>query len=348
MAAKKQYILSEKEKKFILDNCKENPNTSWLAKQLSDGEHDGRSRLGQAIAKFLVERNIDYKTTKYQKKDKIKFTKEQIAFIEEKARKGMSSLEIATLIFPDKNISPLSFEQREVLRITRESGIDVNEIFDKKYFPPKSIGKVIQRINKYVNINLDENKLPPRLKKSTENLLKTMNSPRFSYMMNSYETVEDREIFESTLIRSTWDQHDITSDEENLYLNLSADYVILKDLERNRKRLSKLFDEAENDDMSVKMAEMLKAKGAEYNSCSDRIDKVISKLNGTRSKRREKQIEANESILSLVEAFQEEEDRKNILKQAEVYKKEMEEEAGRLENIDAFKARIWGVDRELL
>jgi len=348
MTTSKEHTLSKEEEEFVLANCKKNPNISYLAKELSGGKYDGRSKLGKAIAKFLVDRNIDYKTTKYKKLDSIKFNQDQINFITDKARKGMNSLEIATLIFPNKNIKPLCFEQKEIVRVVRELGIDSNEIFDKKYSAPKSMGKVIQKINKYVNVSLEENKLSPKYKKSIENLLNSMNSPRFVYMMNSYETIEDREIFESNLVKSVWDQHDITADESNLYLNLSADYVMLKDLERHRKKLTRLFDEAEEKEHSVKMAEMLKAKSGEYASCADRIEKLINKLNGSRAQRKQKQLQSNESILSLVEAFQDEEDRKNILKQAKIYEREKQDEVQRLETIDEFKARLWGIDTSLI
>lgn len=54
----------------------------------------------------------------------------------------------------------------------------------------------------------------------------------------------------------------------------------------------------------------------------------------------------NASILSLVQMFQEEDERKNMIRIAEMQKELVSKEAERLEGMAAFKARVLGISKE--
>ena len=95
--------------------------------------------------------------------------------------------------------------------------------------------------------------------------------------------------------------------------------------------------------MTVRLAELLKTKSEEYNQCEKRMESLITRLNGDRAKRVQNKQSANASILNLVQMFQEEEERKVMVKIAEMQKAMVEEEAGNIESMPDWKARVLGL-----
>ena len=184
-------------------------------------------------------------------------------------------------------------------------------------------------------------------KKCIERLITFLHSPRFLQVINSYITKQSRELFEAEYIRSTWDKPDLTSDELNLYVNVCMDYVNLKEIEQHKQKLNLMFDDAEGqNELTMRLTEMLKTKAEEYNQCINRIDKMLAKLNGERAKRVANQQQRNASIISLVQLFQDEEERKLMIKMAEMQKQVVRKEADELEKMSDWKARVLGISKE--
>ena len=97
-------------------------------------------------------------------------------------------------------------------------------------------------------------------------------------------TGEDRLLFEAEFIRATWDKPDLTADEINLYINVCVDYINLKNISGHIEKLNRMFNEAdEQQDMTVRLAELLKTKSEEYNQCEKRMESLINRLNGDRA-----------------------------------------------------------------
>ena len=108
-----------------------------------------------------------------------------------------------------------------------------------------------------------------------------------------------------------------------------------------------MFDEVEDQtEMSVKLAEILKAKSAEYHQCEQRQESLIKKLNGDRSVRMKNKQDKYASILNLVQSFQEQEERNRMIEIAEKQKMLVEEEIDKLESMDSWKARVMGLRKE--
>ena len=112
-------------------------------------------------------------------------------------------------------------------------------------------------------------------------------------------------------------------------------------------KLNRMFDDAQDQqDLTVRLAELLKTKSEEYNQCEKRMESLISKLQGDRSKRIASQVEKNASILNLVQLFQEGEERKIMVKMANMQKKLIQEEADVLEKMPDWKSRVLGVSKK--
>ena len=95
-----------------------------------------------------------------------------------------------------------------------------------------------------------------------------------------------------------------------------------------------------------RLAEIIKAKSQEYHQCETRIENLTKKLQGDRSERMKKSQKENASFLSIVQLFQEEEERKNMIRIAEMQKIAVKEESKRLEGMAEWKARILGIGPE--
>jgi len=217
----------------------------------------------------------------------------------------------------------------------------------EKYTPPQILSTAVKKLNKVASKEFDIQKMNLHDRKCVEKLITYVNAPRFVQVIGSYITRQSRDLFESEYIRSTWDKPDLTSDELNLYVNVCMDYVNIKEIEQQKQKLNLMFDDTEGQhDLTMRLTEMLKTKAEEYNQCVNRVDKMLAKLNGERAKRVANQVQRNASIISLVQLFQDEEERKLMIKMAEMQKKLVQREADRVEKMPEWKARVLGISKE--
>jgi hypothetical protein len=344
--------LSEEQKEFLRDNASRVQDLILLTRQcFRDDTLDGRSRQGRAVRKFLVENSIDYKTTSRAPAETIEFTDEQVEFILNQAEDGLSSLQIAQILFPDKQVRPLSAEQRAVLVQIREVNPDIMPSQDSgalnSYISPKAPSRIIKKINDATGLGLDERKLNRQKQVCVEKLMVNLSNSRFLKIINNYLNEEDRVLFEHEFIRLTWDKPDLTADEINLYLNVCKEVINLEVISAHLNKLNNMFDEAdEQQEMSIRLAEIIKAKSSEYHQCETRIENLTKKLQGDRGERMKKLHKENASFLSIVQLFQEEEERENMVRIAEMQKIAVKEEADRLEGMSEWKARVLGIGQQ--
>ena len=344
--------LSEDQKEFLRANAAKITSLIDLTRQCFEDEKlDGRSKEGRAVRKFLVENSINFKTTATSRTEDIELTQQQKDFILEQAESGLSSLEIAKIIFPEKNVKSLSNEQRTVLAFIREVNPDIMPSQDgaalTSYISPKSPSRIIKKINDATGLNLDDAKLNRQKQICIERLGINLNNSRFLKIINNYLNYEDRNLFEHEFIRLTWDKPDLTADEINLYLNVCKEVINLEVVSSHLNKLNDMFDIADDQtEMSVRLAEIIKAKSGEYHQCESRIENLTKKLQGDRAERMKKNQKENASFLSIVQLFQEEEERKTMVRIAEMQKEAIKKEAERLEGMAEWKARVLGISQE--
>tara|TARA_R100000995_G_C3483518_1_gene125561 strand:+ start:2737 stop:3786 length:1050 start_codon:yes stop_codon:yes gene_type:complete len=344
--------LTEEQKNFLRDNASEIPDLIDLTKQcFGDDSLDGRSKEGRAVRKFLVENSIEFKTTGRIPAEVIEFTSEQKDFIIQQAEEGLSSLEIAKIVFPSRIIRPLSAEQRAVLAEIREVNPDILPSQDSgalnSYIAPKSASRIIKKINDSTGLGLDESKLNRQKQICVEKLKVNLSNSRFLKIINNLLNQEDRVLFEHEFVRLTWDKPDLTADEINLYLNVCKEVINLEVISAHLNKLNSMFDEAdEQQEMSIRLAEIIKTKSSEYHQCETRIENLTKKLQGDRSERMKKLNKENASFLSIVQLFQEEEERETMIRIAEMQKQAVKQEAERLEGMSEWKARVLGIGQQ--
>ena len=344
--------LTKKQEEFLHENAKKILNLNELTQKcFENDELDGRCSEGRAVRKFLIENEIEFKTTRRKPPEQIILTDQQKEFILDQAKTGLSSLEIAKLIFPEKTVRPLSNEQRTVLQHIRDVNPDIIPSQDggaiNSYICPKSPSRIVKKINDATGIGLEESKLNRQKQICVEKLGINLSNSRFLKIINNYTNTEDRELFEQEFVRLTWDKPDLTADELNLYLNVCKEVINLEVVSAHLNKLNDMFDVADDQtEMTVRLAEIIKAKSSEYHQCETRIENLTKKLQGDRAERMKKNQKANASFLAIVQMFQEEEERKNMVRMAEMQKKIIKEEAERLEGMAEWKARILGISQD--
>ena len=320
-----------------------------------DKNIDGRSKEGRAVKEFLSTRQIRARGAhEYQPKEKIELTEEQAEFITNNAA-TMSANEMARVVFKNHELMPLSQETRTVNEFLKTLDLkviyqDIEEIPEDKYTPIKTPKAMITKINQYVHNGIVREKIAPHQKKAIQTLIGYLHTYRFLHQINSYGTQSDRNLFESSFIRYTYDKSDLTQEEVDQYIVLSTEVVISSTIQRRVEHLQNLLDEAANDTegrrIAMSLVEAISSAQTEYNQCINRQTKLLENLKEKRSDRLKSQIKENASILNLVEMWKSEETRKKMIKLAEVRKKIVEKEVDRLSSIDELKGKIMGLSEE--
>jgi hypothetical protein len=345
--------LTDEQKEKVQTAFAQSPDLNEIVKYVFDNPLlDGRSKEGREIRKYMVTAGMKFNTARREKKEDIVFTPQQQQFIVDQANLGLSSLAIAELLFPKQEIKPLSMEQRAVFALMREINPDYNPSQDtnavlSSYVAPKAVVRVIKKINDATGSTFDEEKINRQHKICVDKLTINLNNSRFVKIMNNYTVRDDRDLFEQEFIRLTWDKPDLTSDEINLYMNVCKEIINLEVISKHLNKLNDMFDIAnDQEEMSVRLAEIIKAKSSEYHQCETRIENLTKKLQGDRSSRMQSKHKENASILAIVQFFQDEEERNNMVKIAEMQKQLVSEEANRLEGMEEWKARILGISKD--
>jgi len=345
--------LTDEQKEKVQTAFAQSPDLNEIVKYVFDNPLlDGRSKEGREIRKYMVTAGMKFNTARREKKEDIVFTPQQQQFIVDQANLGLSSLAIAELLFPKQEIKPLSMEQRAVFALMREINPDYNPSQDtnavlSSYVAPKAVVRVIKKINDATGSTFDEEKINRQHKVCVDKLTINLNNSRFVKIMNNYTVRDDRDLFEQEFIRLTWDKPDLTSDEINLYMNVCKEIINLEVISKHLNKLNDMFDIAnDQEEMSVRLAEIIKAKSSEYHQCETRIENLTKKLQGDRSSRMQSKHKENASILAIVQFFQDEEERNNMVKIAEMQKQLVSEEANRLEGMEEWKARILGISKD--
>jgi len=341
--------LTDEQKEFINKNYKKINNLNELTNAVFMGEDlDGRTKEGRAVRQYMASKDYKYTTRENKKVPPVKLTDEHKEFILANADGNMKAFDMAKILFPEKEVTPLSKETIVITDFLKQQAPEKvhpkeNAVGDK-YKPAKTFAAAIELINKSTSQELDPNKMQMQVKKGVEALISFLQSPRLIQTIGNYTNKEDRILFEAEFVRATWDKPDLTSDEVNLYINVCIDYINLMNIQKAIDKLNTMFEECEDQrDMTVRLAELLKTKSEEYNQCEKRMESLITRLNGDRAKRVQHKQNQNASILNLVQLFQEEEERKVMVKIAQMQKQLVEEEANNIESMPDWKARVLGL-----
>ena len=338
--------LTQEQKDLILESFKTDTNIINITKIVFDDESlDGRSKEGRAVTKFLAKNGLKAKTTKREKQKEINLSDEQLNIIDSMRRDGFNTSEIADILF-NRTVPRLSAEWRAVNEVLHQEREESKEE-QTNYVPPNAVSRIIKKINDSTGYGLEEGKMSRTQITCCDKLRINLSNSRFVAIVNNYTNPRDKDLFEQEFIRLTWDKPDLTADELNLYMNVAKEIINLELITGHLQKLNDMFESADDqDEMTVRLAEIIKAKSAEYHQCETRIENLTKKLQGDRGARLANKQKETASFLSIVQLFQEEEERKNMVRIAEMQKEIIKKEAQKLEGMAAWKARVLGIGIE--
>jgi hypothetical protein len=339
--------LTDEQKQLTLDMFNNDPNIINITKKVfEDDLLDGRSKEGRAVSKFLAKNGLKAQTTKRPKSDDVTLSEDQVEKILEMEVEGFNTSQIADVLF-NKEVKRLSNEWRavnDILGQDREAPADGPSA---TYASPQAISRIIKKINDSTGYGLEENKMSRNQRTCCDRLRINLSNSRFVAIVNNYINSRDKELFEQEFIRLTWDKPDLTPDELNLYMNVCKEIINLELITSHLQKLNDMFESADDqDEMSIRLAEIIKAKSSEYHQCETRIENLTKKLQGDRGARLASKQKDTASFLSIVQLFQEEEERQNMVRIVEMQKQVIRKEAEKLEGMAAWKARVLGIGIE--
>jgi hypothetical protein len=357
-----EITLTEEQQKNILNEWNSRPSNPPSLLELiraayPDTDLDGRSKEGKAVKAFLATREIRaHASHQYQPKQKVELTEEHKEFIRNNFSM-MSSVEMARILFAEPELTNLNQESRAVEQYVESLNPAIahaaqTELLPdiEKYTPPKTLPATILKVNAYVHEGINKNKLSISHKNSLNALIGYLHTFRFQHQISTYRNQTDRELFESSFVRYTYDKADLSQEEVDQYIVLSTEVVISNNIQRRVERLQELMDATANDTegrrISMSLVESIDTSHKEYNQCVNRQQKLLSDLKEKRSDKLRKQITENASILNLVQMWKEEESRKKMIKLAEIKKKNLKKEIENLDTMDEMKAKIMGISED--
>ena len=268
----------------------------------------------------------------------------------------MTSVEMARVIFKNETISNLHQETRAVNGYIKNLDEDIQTFEPVEnvpvgdYKPPKTILTTTNKIIKFVPHGLNKEKISPKQKKDTHSLMGFLNTFRFLHTINNLSAQVDRDLFESSFIRYTYDKHDLTQEEIDQYIVLAAEVVISSSIQARTEHLQRLLDQTANDTegrrISMALVEAISSRQTEYNQSVNRQTKLLESLKVKRSDRLKQMGQHTASILNLVEMWKDEESRKQMIQLAEARKGILREQIGKISSMDDVKARIMGIGED--
>jgi len=355
------FELSESNKAYILLNYDKKSLKELTQYVSGDPKANGQTIIGRAIREFLKTKGLEYETTKFKKSDDIILTEEQEEFLRQNIS-SMKTLEATRVLFKNDKLSPLSKEFKSVYKFLDKitPGITKREDapVDGEYKTPTSIYKVMQTVNKYVSNQRKENeplyksaeKLQAQDVKNLTALLSYMKIPRFGFVADQYQKQMDREVFESTFVGMTYDKPDLLREEVEQYISLSSEIVTTAQIDRQiqflDQQMENTMNSADGAKVSMSLIEAINAARERQDKSKERQKKLISELTGSRAERMKGRIDANASILNLVDAWKDEEKRKKLLELARLQKQNERKEVDQLADMESVLCLIAGVTKD--
>jgi len=351
--------LNEKQQQDILDAWNNRPDNPPSLQRLTSiafpdvKNADGRSKEGRAVKAFLASRELKARGShQYKAKGLLELNEDQKEYLKNNASL-LKPLELTKNVFDNDALTTLSQEFRTITEFLKTADVKVysepaRDFTIEQYKPPKTFYAAVLLINKYIHNKIDKDKATHQQKKEVDAVIGYMNTYRFGHQISTYQSNQDRELFESSFIRYTYDKSDLTQEEVDQYIVLCTEVIISSTIQETIQMLQIQIDQEVTNGGKVPMSlvEASNTARSEYNQCVARQQKLLNDLKVKRSDRLSKQIKQNASILNLVQMWKEEESRKKLLEMAEARKKTLKKEVGKLATLDDVKARIMGITED--
>lgn len=327
------------------------PSVSELIKLVFHKDNlDGRSAEGIVIRKFLSDKCLNNKV-----KDVPTLTEDDKEFIKNNYDK-MTGPQMSRIIFKNKDLLAGHPETRLVLAYKNSLDPSLtykDEKILKEFKAPQKDEQVIKLVNSIVLNGFNPDKVDGATKKCLISCVAYFNNERFLTDIERYQEPNERKMFINNFIRHVYDKPDLTQQDLDIMILFSKEVIEEKRIEDQMALLRKNQEVKDGDEeidtkMSMSLVEMI-------NNCTNNLNKskkvqsdLLKEINEKRSDRLKKERSNTSSLLNLVAEWIDEENRLKIIKLAEERKAVLGDEIDKMSDLDDFKARILGVNKEEL
>lgn len=353
------YILSDEEKKEILDNW--NAGILSLPKLIravwKNDKLDGRSFQGRALKRFLASRDkAPIPSHVYIKKTEVQqLSEEDKAFIREHAKE-----------FKARKISQLRWGENVGLgdvrvRLCKEyyeslppemRSEDYNQT-TKDYTPPKTPTQVLARLKNYRICDWEDGKMSVFQKECVKKLIEFSNIPRFESDMSTITNQKERDLVEAEFFRHVYDKPDLTSEDLSTYISACFCTLDIKRLRAEEVKIAQQIEESVDDDGKPKFnqafVDYASSIRSEISNKTSKLEATFKSLNGDRSNRLKNKGNNTITLASFVELLKEKDKRDKVMALIKRDEEKLKEEMAELASMEALKFEMWGANpRELL
>lgn len=357
-------ILTDDQKLKILERLNNLDLPPAKIKELLELIYPGQNlkatgKEGFAVRELIAEKGLEYESARqWRPKKSIDLTEEQKVFIGNNCN-TMMPLEMARILFKNPDLTNLDSETRVIQRYIKDlpkelkvlPAIEKEEINIEDYRPPKTLEQTIARINKYViSAEYDKDKLSEKQKKEIKKLMQYLHIHRFLVTINEYETVKERDLFESSFVRGTYNKADLTQEQLDQYIMYSTAVVDEKTLEATIKKLRMTEDAAlqERQTLPQAVADRLNDLTGKKESCIKRQNDILKSLEGERKERLRNNNQIKETVGDILAYFANESKRQHLLQLGRERREKLKEEINRIKNMADIRGEMFGVSEEEL
>lgn len=354
---KNKFTLTDTQKEWIKKNAEE---LEYDVKSITvsitgDKSKDGRSLEGIAVKKFLSEDlNVkpQVRSINSAEYEAFQLTDKQKEFLRFNFEK-MSTTELALELFPELReieLRRVAFSKPGVAiaRFLNEIGASANKQNKKTKFQyPDSVSSALIVINKYTGAKLEEKKLKDHQVESIESLCVNLQRVGVKHTLENFKEEIERERFLESFICDTWDKEDLTSGEISQYIDLAGERVHLDQIKSHQQELQEMLEVSmrNEDKIQYTLVESIDKQIQNRDKCMGRIEKLQKSLEGTRTQRLKDKSPDNVTILSIIEKFMKEKERKQILEMQKKKDELLSEDVDQLDNMDEYISRVLGITK---
>jgi len=354
---KNKFTLTDSQKEWIKKNAEE---LEYDVKSITisitgDKGKDGRSLEGMAVKKFLTEDlNVkpQVRSVNSAEYEAFQLTDKQKEFLRFNFEK-MSTTELALELFEelrDIELRRVAFSRPGVAiaRFLNEIGASANKQGKQaKFQNPDSVSSALMIINKFTGAKLEEKKLKDHQIESIEGLCVNLKRVGVRHTMENFKEEIERERFLESFICDTWDKEDLTSGEISQYIDLAGERVHLDQIKNHQMELKEMMEVSMRNDDKIQytLVESIDKQIQNRDKCMGRIEKLQKSLEGTRTQRLKDKSPDNVTILSIIEKFMKEKERKQILKMQKRKDEVLSKDIDSLDDMDEYVSRILGITK---
>ena len=361
------YDLTDDQKQKIIDHWNSRDDSDppsfadlieLICEPKEDGSYpDGREKEGKAIRKFLASKSLRARRAgEYLRRKALVLSDDNKQYIDRNTN-TMKAYEMAEVIYEKKPLTNLSFETKAVLAYKREKGAEASygagsnrtEALES-YKSPRNDVEIVAKIKRFaekIRPDFIVKNLTPIERKNILGVLEFMRTERLVQLLNTYETEEERALFESTFVRLTWTKPDLLPEEVDEYIVYASEVVNGSNIMSQIKTLRRARDEemGVNGKVPMSIVEAVAKTQAEYNNCIKRQESLLKALKTTRAQRLSQNRDESATLGNLVALFQAEETRKQMIEVAKKRQFNQEEEYDKIKTVDDIKSKMVGLTR---